>query len=304
MEKRYQVCVSSTYSDLRNERRGIIQALMEMDCIPAGMELFPAADEEQFEFIKRVIDDCDYYILIIAGRYGSIAPDGISYSEKEYDYARMKGIPVLSFVHRNPNTLDTEKCDRDPDVIARLERFRRKVTAGKLVKMWSEPEGLPGLVAVSLSKTINTHPAVGWVRSDQAVEARLAAQINELRQRVDNFLRRTHSAIVETRRAAMVLINQLSQANPSGAEASAAVADSLEAVGEVLIALNEEEAAQRTGRPQSVSQSVILALRNLEAMRAQLAQASANIGAEGDIFRPLDTVLAGCKAVFGLWRES
>jgi len=59
LEKRYQVFVSSTYADLKEERQKVIQALMELDCIPAGMELFPAADEEQFEFIKRVIDDCD-----------------------------------------------------------------------------------------------------------------------------------------------------------------------------------------------------------------------------------------------------
>jgi len=50
MDKRYQVFVSSTYADLREERgKGI----------PSGMELFPAADEEQWAFIKRVIDDCD-----------------------------------------------------------------------------------------------------------------------------------------------------------------------------------------------------------------------------------------------------
>ncbi len=55
---------------------------MEMDCIPAGMELFPAIDEGQWEFIKKVIDDCDYYLLIIGGRYGSVAEDGLSYTEK------------------------------------------------------------------------------------------------------------------------------------------------------------------------------------------------------------------------------
>jgi hypothetical protein len=47
MDKRYQVFVSSTYADLQHERQRVIQALMEMDCIPSGMELFPAADEEQ-----------------------------------------------------------------------------------------------------------------------------------------------------------------------------------------------------------------------------------------------------------------
>ena len=69
-EKRYQVFVSSTYADLVDERASVVQALMEMDCIPAGMEAFPAVDEDQLEFIKTVIDDCDYYVLIVGG--GSI----------------------------------------------------------------------------------------------------------------------------------------------------------------------------------------------------------------------------------------
>ena len=91
MDKRYQVFLSSTYADLKDERRAVIQALMEMDCIPAGMELFPSTDDEQFSFIKKVIDDCDYYVLIIGGRYGSTTPEGLSYTEQEYDYARGRG---------------------------------------------------------------------------------------------------------------------------------------------------------------------------------------------------------------------
>lgn len=40
MDKRFQVFVSSTYEDLQEERREVMQALLELDCIPAGMELF------------------------------------------------------------------------------------------------------------------------------------------------------------------------------------------------------------------------------------------------------------------------
>src|SRR4051794_2675392 len=105
MDKRYQVFVSSTYADLKDERRKVIQTLMEMDCIPSGMELFPAADEEQWEFIKKVIDDCDYYLLILGGRYGSTTPEGISYTEKEYDYAISRGLKVLAFPHEDPDLI-------------------------------------------------------------------------------------------------------------------------------------------------------------------------------------------------------
>ena len=72
MDKRYQVFISSTYSDLKEERGKVMQTVMSLDCIPAGMEFFTAIDSEQLEFIKKIIDDCDYYILIIGGKYGSM----------------------------------------------------------------------------------------------------------------------------------------------------------------------------------------------------------------------------------------
>jgi len=100
MEKRYQVFISSTFQDLQNARQEVSQALLRADCFPAGMELFPAADEEQFEFIKTVIDQSDYYIIISAGRYGSIHPETkLSYTEMEYDYAVEIGIPIIRLLH-------------------------------------------------------------------------------------------------------------------------------------------------------------------------------------------------------------
>lgn len=121
MEKRYQVFISSTYSDLQEERGKVMQAVMSMDCIPSGMELFPAIDEEQFNFIKRVIDDCDYYIIIIGGRYGSITDDGISYTEKEYDYAVSQKVPVIALIHKNIGKIPREKTDTEPALIKKLD---------------------------------------------------------------------------------------------------------------------------------------------------------------------------------------
>lgn len=183
MEKRYQVFVSSTYADLREERQRVIQTLMEMDCIPSGMELFPAADEEQWEFIKKVIDDCDYYLLIIGGRYGSTTPEGVSYTEKEYDYAMERGIKVVALLHEKPEDIPMGKSETDPELRGRLKAFREKVAKNRLVRFWKAAEDLPGLVALNLSKTIKTYPAVGWIRANQASNAQLLNEINELRKR-------------------------------------------------------------------------------------------------------------------------
>ena len=51
---KYQVFISSTYSDLSKERKQVLDILLMADCIPAGMENFVATDDEQFNVIKKL----------------------------------------------------------------------------------------------------------------------------------------------------------------------------------------------------------------------------------------------------------
>lgn len=63
------------------------------------MEMFNAESQEQWKVIERTIKSSDYYVLIIKKRYGSISKtDKISYTEKEYNFAKKIGIPVLVFL--------------------------------------------------------------------------------------------------------------------------------------------------------------------------------------------------------------
>jgi hypothetical protein len=95
MNKKYQVFISSTFKDLAEERQHAMRIVLDLGHIPSGMEIFPAADVEQFEYIKKVVDECDYYVLIIGARYGSVDANGVSFTEKEYDYAVEKRKTVL-----------------------------------------------------------------------------------------------------------------------------------------------------------------------------------------------------------------
>lgn len=182
MNKRYQVFISSTYADLKEERSKVIQTIMELDCIPAGMEIFPAIDQEQFEFITKIIDDCDYYILIIGGRYGSLSEEGISYTEMEYDYALEKNIKIIAFIHENPDEISLSKSEKDEELRIKLDKFRNKVRTNRLIKYWNRAEELPGLVALSLSKTIKTYPAVGWIRANATSNPEVYVELNEIRK--------------------------------------------------------------------------------------------------------------------------
>jgi Domain of unknown function (DUF4062) len=97
---RYQVFVSSTYDDLRAERQQATQAISEAGFFPSEMELFPASDDAQWELIKRVIEESDYYVVIVAGHYGSLSPNGLSYTEMEYDYAAIPNSAGVEYLRQ------------------------------------------------------------------------------------------------------------------------------------------------------------------------------------------------------------
>jgi hypothetical protein len=193
MEKRFQVFVSSTFRDLQEERQQVIQALLELDCIPAGMGLFPASDETKWSLITRVIDDCDYYIVIVGGRYGSVDEQGISYTEREYDYAVKCGIPVLAFLHAEPDAIPAGKTEMQPETRQKLDTFRQKAEQ-RMCRYWRTPEDLGGVVSRSLVQMMRLQPGEGWAR------ARFAANSEELqrfRSKIDELTAKLEAARTE-----------------------------------------------------------------------------------------------------------
>ncbi len=180
--KKYQVFISSTYADLTEERKKILDVLFMADCIPAGMEAFVAADTEQFEVIKKVIDLCDYYVLIIGKRYGSIHPGtGKSYTEMEYDYAIEQGIPVLVFAIDENIELASDKVETDKSKIEKLKMFRTKAMTNRLASIWATPEDLTGKLAISIMKARTEIKRPGWQRAVDFDEASLRREIMELK---------------------------------------------------------------------------------------------------------------------------
>ncbi|RHC55968.1 DUF4062 domain-containing protein [Enterocloster bolteae] len=130
------------------------------------MEMFPAADSEQFEYIKTILNESDYYVLVVAGRYGSIAEDGDSYTEKEFNYAVEQGIPILAFVKKDISTIPLGKVDTDSLKRKKLELFRSKVFDGRLAKFWNNTSELKYELHSSLSRAFKMNPRIGWVRGD------------------------------------------------------------------------------------------------------------------------------------------
>jgi hypothetical protein len=194
MERKHQVFVSSTFRDLIEERRQVIHALLELDCIPAGMELFPAADEDAWTLIKEVIDNSDYYLLIIAGKYGSTNSDGVSYTEMEFDYAVSINKPIICFLHQNIDELMGAKIEKNEELQKKLEAFREKVQQ-KHCKFWKGADDLGGKVSRSLLQLKKKHPSDGWIPGKYAADEKLFRTLEELRGKIQELESKTTEAM-------------------------------------------------------------------------------------------------------------
>lgn len=167
---KYTIFVSSTYEDLKDERQAIVGSLLTKGFIPVGMEQFHAAPTSQWEVITSMIDECDYYLLIIGGCYGSIDDEsGLSYTEKEYRYAKVHNVPVIAFLPTNPgnitkNKMDTEDTEKKQELLTKFKCTVEK--DNNTVGFYEGIEGLKSEVLSSLDNLTRFEPRLGWIRYD------------------------------------------------------------------------------------------------------------------------------------------
>lgn len=169
MNRKYQIFVSSTFNDLKYERQVAIDTIIKLRQIPAGMELFSATGENQFEMIKPIIYESDYYLLIVAGKYGTICEDtGLSYTEMEYDFAVQNHKRVIAFVNDDPDNLPFSDREVTDKMRRKLKKFRKKVMSNKMVKLWHDKEELFQEISISISTVIEMYPSnTCWIHVDE-----------------------------------------------------------------------------------------------------------------------------------------
>jgi hypothetical protein len=186
---RYQIFVSSTFKDLIDERRAVLDAILKLNQFPAGMEIFPAVNDTAWEHIEKVIKDSDYYVLIIGGKYGSIdAESGLSYTEKEYDFAVSNNIPILAFTHSDEDSIPSGKVEKTDEIREKLKKFKQKVGNKHHWNYWKSLDELKGNVISSLSQSFVMNPQKGWVKAGGIEKSELLESYVELQKKHDKLL--------------------------------------------------------------------------------------------------------------------
>ncbi len=184
-DKRYQVFVSSTYTDLQEERSVLTQALPALGCLPCGLEVNPVG-AAAWTSIKKLIDESDYYLLLIGSRYGTLSPSGVSYSHMEYVYAATKQKPILVLMHEAPESRPAPFQEKTPEGRRQLNDFRNLLMKG-FVARWNDARSLDTAVRQYLPQLIKTRPSSGWVRSTGLSSPEQSREIEMLKQRVNEL---------------------------------------------------------------------------------------------------------------------
>ncbi|PTL07744.1 hypothetical protein BUZ15_13895 [Staphylococcus gallinarum] len=172
---KHQIFISSTYVDLIDERQKVVESVLESSNIPAGMELFTGANIEQWKIIKDWIDESDVFILLLGGKYGTLAIDeDISYIEKEYNYARKQEIPTYVFILSDPYLYTKQAANPNLAIFEKNNRDKYDVFKERLLEQYAKTDintidNLKNVVYRTLKEN-KKYWSGGWTKNNNSNE--------------------------------------------------------------------------------------------------------------------------------------
>jgi len=97
--RRYEIFISSTSKDLKEERETLIRTTLKCGHFPSAMELFTVAGAPTVEHIEDCISKADLFVILVGARYGAeVKGLGKTYTELEYEFAIKYEKPILAFL--------------------------------------------------------------------------------------------------------------------------------------------------------------------------------------------------------------
>lgn len=163
--KIYTAFISSKLKSLEDEREAVIDCLLDNRILPICMEHFTVSSSGQFADIEKFIDESDIFIVLLGRYYGSCDENGISWTEREYDYALKKKKTIIAIVcDELIETLEQDPSDLSDDERKQIQ-FSDKV---KFARTVSEKLDIKTIVRQGLES--NLSKCAGWVRAESSMD--------------------------------------------------------------------------------------------------------------------------------------
>lgn len=175
--KRYQVFLITSGDDTRAERMVLSQSLMAIGCFSWGLEQRTPLSTT---LARRQIDECDYVVVLLGGKYGEQSISGESYMHLEIKYATSRQKPMLVFMHDKPEQLDSKLVENRIELRQRFYQLREELKQCTHFTYHSARD-IDMLVRIQMPKFIEKNPQVGWIQATQI--STLIEKINSLENR-------------------------------------------------------------------------------------------------------------------------
>ena len=162
LDKRYQVFISTSGSEMQPERMTLSQTLVGMGFFSWGLEQRTPLSTA---FARRQIDDCDYVVLLLGSQYGEQSVSGVGYMHLEYIYAVTKQKPIIVFMHDDPNAREMCLHDQKPELQEKFKEFRKLLqNEVDQVFTYRSLRDLELSVRFNMPQMLERSPVQGWVR--------------------------------------------------------------------------------------------------------------------------------------------
>jgi hypothetical protein len=155
-----KVYISATYNDLKECREAVMQALQKMGYEVRCMENYVATDERVDARCTTDVAECDFYVGILALRYGWIPP-GQERSITELEYRKARAQPrtrCLMFLLKDDAPWPQKWIDalHDPESGAKIRDLRKEldgIASGMFSSVGDLVQGVMAAIHVEDSKT-------------------------------------------------------------------------------------------------------------------------------------------------------
>lgn len=156
--KDFSVFLSSTFSDLRPERRAVEEILHRLSTTEfRGMEYFGSRPETPVETSLAEVRRADVYLAVIGERYGTIdSVSGKSITELEYRTASAEGKPCLIYLQDCRGGTTSKGRGKDPESYTKLRAFKNQLRRERTVSLFKNPGELGGMVAVDIANFLSS----------------------------------------------------------------------------------------------------------------------------------------------------
>ncbi|MCA9055915.1 MAG: DUF4062 domain-containing protein, partial [Planctomycetaceae bacterium] len=143
--------LSSTYSDLKEHRRAVAEALESLKITVECMERFTADPREPVDVCTDEISDCDVFIGIYAHRYGYVLPGTEeSITERELQHARRENKPIFCFLVQDEYPWAPHFID-DGQNKTQLQKLKRAIDSRMVRGTFTSPDHLAREVTAAVS---------------------------------------------------------------------------------------------------------------------------------------------------------